>query len=1157
MANEINLIVGSEAIKGLDSLIEKLGIAHEGILKISQDSLTLNKNLNVKSPSGLNEHIGKIKELTESLRLQSESIIKLQNQIDSLTKVRQKSNQQTVQESVNNGILTRQARQHAIINSTLAGSYQRLSAEQAKSATNVQNLIARGKLATQTQDQYNKELKQAQNEFEKLNKRVLLADSAVGRFNRNVGNYPAQAAKGIKDLIGAFGVIGGVTLIAGIAKDIFNTTKELQSLDLALKQVTGSNEIFSQSQQFLKRVSEDYGIEIKGLTQQYTQFYVSAKDKISGKKIQDIFESISKSAGFMGLSVDAQRRAFLALNQMMSKGTVSAEELKGQLGEALPGAFGIMAKSMNVTEKELGKLMKDGKVMASEVLPEFAKQLEITYGIQNKDRVESLSASVTRLSNYWTDFVRTMNSGSGILSKSLIFLLDSLGKVTVGLDYMIKSAKEARLELNKDIENKGYKGTLEYLDQIKNKQEQIKNATDLKAEGQRRINDLAEQNKWLNSQYVTLAKIEKMETGVIGRVLGLPKTASKELKALNDKIKENTNSIYFNKGQIAASNEVLNENTDIQGKSNIALDDKIRKLKTLADLEIKQADFYASDYALRKKLLENSRDNNKLVFEDENKNFQQRSDAYDKMMQAKRLIANEAYAEEQRLINKEEKDLTKDIRLKYEGRLNDVKELENDKNVIYRDGANDRAQALLEKENAETALTNDFLNKRKLATQNYTQSQIDLANEYANEVIPKLSKKIKFEIDENAISQGTLDRLIQYRDFIESFNGTTSLREFEDASKAKTRITADETEAQLVLQIAKETNLLKLSEGNVEQYEIINKRKIALEIQLANIKIALEEKEAERLKKLKEEQLAFLDSFSQSWDSVGFKSLDFFTKLDKDGKTAFENLVLNAETSAESIGVAINSISEVFQDAMNLMDQANETRYQNEIKRLDNQKELSIGYAGESATAKAEIERQYEEKRKRLDRERAEQKKKQALYNALIDTAQAVITGFIDSGYVGAIFAAALGAAQIAIISSQEIPAYFEGGTHDGGKMLVNDAKGSSYKETIVLPNGNILKPQSRNVLMDAPKGTEIYTPEQWHEMELNNMLERNGINQSVSINNSGINKEDFDAGINKLYNRESFSITRDINGERIFKHKQGQKTELLNNHLHIKPFNV
>ena len=41
----------------------------------------------------------------------------------------------------------------------------------------------------------------------------------------------------------------------------------------------------------------------------------------------------------MGLSADQTSGVLLALQQMISKGTVQAEELRGQLGERLPGAL--------------------------------------------------------------------------------------------------------------------------------------------------------------------------------------------------------------------------------------------------------------------------------------------------------------------------------------------------------------------------------------------------------------------------------------------------------------------------------------------------------------------------------------------------------------------------------------------------------------------------------------------------------------------------------------------------------------------------------------------------------------------------------------------------------------------------------------------------
>ncbi len=60
------------------------------------------------------------------------------------------------------------------------------------------------------------------------------------------------------------------------------------------------------------------------------------------------------------------------------------------------------------------------------------------------------------------------------------------------------------------------------------------------------------------------------------------------------------------------------------------------------------------------------------------------------------------------------------------------------------------------------------------------------------------------------------------------------------------------------------------------------------------------------------------------------------------------------------------------------------------------------------------------------------------------------------------------------------IPAFKEGGEHDGGLMIVNDAHGSNFREIIQTPDGKTFSPEGRNVIMDAPKGTLIHTPDQW-----------------------------------------------------------------------------
>src|SRR5690606_22603244 len=54
--------------------------------------------------------------------------------------------------------------------------------------------------------------------------------------------------------------------------------------------------------------------------------------------------------------------------------TVQAEELRGQLGERIPGAFATAARAMKVTEVELNAMLKRGEVLAVDLLPRMAAE---------------------------------------------------------------------------------------------------------------------------------------------------------------------------------------------------------------------------------------------------------------------------------------------------------------------------------------------------------------------------------------------------------------------------------------------------------------------------------------------------------------------------------------------------------------------------------------------------------------------------------------------------------------------------------------------------------------------------------------------------------------------------------------------------------------
>ena len=416
MANQIENIYAKQAEDQLKKILDGLTSIHKKQMELNNNAIDFYGGRTASNPNELNAVIAKYDEL-------SKKYTDLEAKLKRLNEQRQRSVARTSEEIVNQRALSQNADRQARATSSLVGAMANLNAQHQIAKKRLQDLIA-------SQTASNREIRQAQREYDALDRRVVSANNAVRQFNYNVGNYPRQAISGIRNLIGAFGIVGGVSLFATIAQDIFKTTKELQGLDNALKQVSGTQEVYSRNQEFIKKTSEDFGLEIKGLTQQFTQFYVSAKDKLSQFEIEGIFTSISKAGSVMGLSIDAQNRAFNALNQMMSKGVVSSEELKGQLGEALPGAFGIMAKSLNVNEQQLGKMLQQGQLLASDVLPKFAEQLEKVYGIETIDRVETLSASQNRLSNSWTEMIRSLNeSETGGISQFFKTMIDGLNTI--------------------------------------------------------------------------------------------------------------------------------------------------------------------------------------------------------------------------------------------------------------------------------------------------------------------------------------------------------------------------------------------------------------------------------------------------------------------------------------------------------------------------------------------------------------------------------------------------------------------------------------------------------------------------------------------------------------------------------------------------------
>jgi len=122
----------------------------------------------------------------------------------------------------------------------------------------------------------------------------------------------------------------------------------------------------------------------------------------SADEAQSVFNAFGSAMRVMGLSADRQQLVMLALTQGFSKGRVSAEELRRQLGEQIPGAFELMQQAIReFTGDEmfnLDKALREGKV-SSDAYILLADKMAIIYAGALPKALQSSSAQFTILGN--------------------------------------------------------------------------------------------------------------------------------------------------------------------------------------------------------------------------------------------------------------------------------------------------------------------------------------------------------------------------------------------------------------------------------------------------------------------------------------------------------------------------------------------------------------------------------------------------------------------------------------------------------------------------------------------------------------------------------------------------------------------------------------
>lgn len=906
----------------------------------------------------------------------------------------------------------------------------------------------------------------------------------------------------ISGVLGAFGIIAGVRLFGQILKDVFETTKTFDSLNFALERISGSMFAAADSQRFLLDITRSYGVELVTTTNRWIKFLAAAKQSgLSLRDTENIFRSMTKAAGVLGLKTDELTGIYLALEQMLSKGKVTTEELRRQLGERLPGAMGIMAAAIGVTIPKLDEMLKKGQVLSADVLPKFAEAVELAYDIKNVETIETLVASQNSLTAAWQLFIKNVSEGDSVVRAFFGGFLDGLtliiNQVNDAISTPAQKLEEQVLKETKILEQlldsrsskilSKQKGSIDEEKRLNEEAFKAKTAiaravsAEERKEAEENYNTLINELILFNKEKDALTKKFAADNIEFARDqydenINLQKEFNSNLQRLQN-IKDNDPFKFARNKDLSV--QVAFEGFEFLGKA-ITNVDELNKAQELLNSNVAES---TARWALFKKLIEES---NVVVPDDESTEKSQRNLRLiqDLTLEIQNSILKQHIAHNEEVLSSDRSSIQERLNAQEELYKNEVALAKNNQQIKFRD--------LDDSHKAELESLKESLNEGRLSKERYdkfveeSEKELEQKRELIfNELVSQLNeintKQVTISIDiasdQNDISIDNVEDLFNQR-----------------IIALQNEFKAAETTADRRKEIEKELKNVIFEMGNA----IIQKK-----IEIAKASIIGLDAESDYVKKVKRD----INDLEASLKSLPPDNEDDWHK--------YWNGILDLVSEfSNSVGDFINSIFESRIENINAEIEAEREKYDLLI-------ELAEGEELQQKVLRRNKEKDIkalEKKRLKEEQKQAKFRKAQAIADIAISTAQAIMSIWaqvpkfdfgISAGLLTA-FVSALGAIQIGAVLAAPIPKYKEGTKGKVGKEhlgMINDGLVQEYVER----KGKILTTERKNAIVKLQPGDVVY--KNYKEMSekssvINAMTNSNRITKE-RYNDSFINIED------------------------------------------------
>ncbi|HFQ8330240.1 TPA: tape measure protein, partial [Escherichia coli] len=220
-------------------------------------------------------------------------------------------------------------------------------------------------------------------------------------------------------------------IMFGWQKPIVEAAAEMERMRVMLrglnKEKSNPGQAAADDMKYIVDMAQNAPFAMQALTDSFVKFRSAGLDPTDGS-LKALVDSVARFGG----DSELLKRAAVAVQQMSGKGVVSMEELRQQLGEAVPNAMQAMADAAGITMGELTKAVASGMVEAKQALSLMFVGLRAENENAAKDMMQTYTGALAQLQTSFSLFADRVGQAG---------YLDSLSKGMKELASIMNSAE--------------------------------------------------------------------------------------------------------------------------------------------------------------------------------------------------------------------------------------------------------------------------------------------------------------------------------------------------------------------------------------------------------------------------------------------------------------------------------------------------------------------------------------------------------------------------------------------------------------------------------------------------------------------------------------------------------------------------------------------